>query len=329
MAGIGLVARGCGVVAFMAVRMAWAQGPIATVAVEGVTVSGAIEVSGGNAVIGSSGTVTAGEKTAKVVLPGRGELRVCQTTTVHLSRERAVNAPADSTRQPVSGAAAGVAETSAPGALMMALDRGALEANYTTGKYSDVLMTPDFRILISGPGMADVRIRVSQQGDTCVENRGENAPYVTVSSQLEEGLYRVQPGQRVLFEHGSLREVVDHEPEPCGCPLANPVAGSPVSAEPGPADQAGETGFPLAQSEGLAPTPIPAPSPAGETHTQVTVPLVYNGAAPAEVTPDLKPSGVHTTPAPRAASAPDSVAKAPSGGVFHRIGRFFSRLFGK
>ena len=71
---------------------------------------------------------------------------------------------------------------------MMALDRGALEANFATGMYSDVLMTPDFRILISGPGQADLRIRVSEEGDTCIENRGEHAPYVTVSSQLEEGL---------------------------------------------------------------------------------------------------------------------------------------------
>ena len=30
------------------------------------------------------------------------------------------------------------------------------------------------------------------------------------------------PDQRVNFQHGSLSEVVDHEPEPCGCP-AMPV----------------------------------------------------------------------------------------------------------
>ena len=101
---------------------------------------------------------------------------------------------------------------------MMALDRGAIEANYTVGKYSDVLLTPDLRILISGPGQADLSIRVNTKGDTCVDNHGADAPYVTVTSQLEGGAYRVLPDQRVNFEHGSLREVVDHEPEPCGCP---------------------------------------------------------------------------------------------------------------
>ncbi len=61
-------------------------------------------------------------------------------------------------------------------------------------------------------------VRVSAKGDTCVDNHGENAPYVTVSSLFDGGVYRVQPNQRVLFEHGSLRDVVDNEQEPCGCP---------------------------------------------------------------------------------------------------------------
>ncbi len=103
---------------------------------------------------------------------------------------------------------------------MIALDRGAVEASYETGKYSDVLLTPDLRILISGPGAADLKIRVNEKGDTCVDNHGANAPYVTVTSQFEGGVYRVQPNQRVMFEHGSLQQVVDNESEPCGCPAA-------------------------------------------------------------------------------------------------------------
>ena len=87
----------------------------------------------------------------------------------------------------------------------------------------------------------------------------------------------MRPNQRVLFEHGSLREVVDHESEPCGCPPAELVAGTTaagVGASKGPP-------FPLAESEGLAPVPqltTQAAVPVGETQTQVTVPLTYNGA---------------------------------------------------
>ena len=111
--------------------------PIAYVATEGVTVSGSLEVANGKAVIGNNGSITAGDKTANITLARGGTLKLCSTTTVHLSSDRSITNVQSS-------------------ALMIALDRGALETSYTTGKYSDVLMTPDFRILISGPGEADV-----------------------------------------------------------------------------------------------------------------------------------------------------------------------------
>src|SRR5271155_3486987 len=183
--------------------------PIAYVATEGVTVSGSLEVANGRAVIGNNGAITAGDKTANVSLARGGTLSLCSTTTVHLSSDRSITDLQSS-------------------ALMIALDRGALEASYTTGKYSDVLMTPDLRILISGPGQTDLKIRVSPKGDTCLDNHGTDAPYVTVTGLLEGGLYRVQPNQRVLFEHGSLAEVVDNETEPCGCPPATLEAAKPV-----------------------------------------------------------------------------------------------------
>src|ERR1700748_1620411 len=88
--------------------------PIAYVPTEGVSVSGSLEVVNGKATIGNNGSVTAGEKTAHVTLARGGEIRLCTSTTVHLTRDRSVF-PAtghDST------------------ALMLAIDRGALEATY-------------------------------------------------------------------------------------------------------------------------------------------------------------------------------------------------------
>jgi hypothetical protein len=161
----------------------------------------------GKAVIAASGTVTSGSQTTEVVLPHRGVLRVCASTTVKLAADSSV--PAGET----------------PG-LMMAMDHGAVEASFATGRNSDILLTPDFRILIGGPGAAEVKVRLGQHGDTCVDNAGPpvNAPYVLVSSVFDGGDYRVQPGQRVMFQHGSLREVVDNEKEPCGCPPPLPKA---------------------------------------------------------------------------------------------------------
>ena len=166
---------------------------------QAATVTGALQVSQGKAIIGASGTVTSGSKTTAVTVPGRGVLRVCASTSVHLSTDSSVP----------PGEARG---------LMMALDHGALEASFATGRSSDILLTPDFRILISGPGASDVMVRLGQHGDTCVDNPGADAPYVLVSSVFGGGAYRVQPGQRVMFQHGSLSEVVDQEKEPCGCP---------------------------------------------------------------------------------------------------------------
>jgi hypothetical protein len=294
-----------------------APNPIAYVATEGVSISGSLEVANGKAVIGNNGAITAGDKTANITLARGGTLRLCATTTVHISTDRSIKDIQSS-------------------ALMISLDRGALETSYTTGKYSDVLMTPDFRILISGPGEADVKIRVSPKGDTCLDNHGLNAPYITVSSLLDGGIYRVQPDQRVMFERGSLRDVVDKETEPCGCPPAANVADSviggtrptaPGKPVGGPSSTPADTAFPLAQSEGLAPAPAAPTTPAvppGQTHAQVTVPLIYNSDA---TTPPPAPEDAAKSAPPVAAAPTQPPAKKP-GGFFHSIGHFFAKIFG-
>jgi hypothetical protein len=256
-------------------------------------VTGALEVSQDRAVIGVSGAITAGNSTTQVTLPNRGVLRICATTTVKLATDSSVPAG------------------EIPG-LMMAMDHGAIEASFATGRNSDILLTPDFRILIGGPGAAEVRVRLGQQGDTCVENAGANAPYVLVSSVFDGGTYRVQSGQRVMFQHGSTHEVVDQEKESCGCP---------------PAVTHGNE-FPLAQSEGLAPLPTPAPSPkiAKGDSAQTSESLVYNSvdrlAQTAAVAAETPAESKIADPVEK----PPAVKKNP--GFFHRVGRFFKRVFG-
>jgi len=313
-------------------------GSIATVSVQDVSVSGSLSVANGRASIGSNGTITAEDRSADVALTRGGALKVCASTKVHLTSDNSV-----------SSAGPG-------GPLMIALDRGALEAHYTAGQYSDVLLTPDLRILISPPGRADVSIRVADDGDTCVDNHGDAAPYVLASSLFGEGAYRVQPNQRVLFEHGSLSDVVDNEPEPCGCPpdqplsVANAGVTGGATAKPGEAvaekpeekksQTAAQNPFPLAQSEGLKP-PASAPAvPPGETHIQVTAPLAYDAshpnlpAAPASPAPTI--SAESSTPIPVPISAihvaqaapPPPPATARPKGFFGHIGHFFKRIFG-
>ena len=275
------------------------SGPIAIVPLDNKnpdqapTVTGALEVAGGKAIIAASGAVTSGSTTTEVVLPHRGTLRVCASTTVKLAADSAV--PAGET----------------PG-LMMALDHGAVEASFATGRNADVLLTPDFRILIGGPGAAEVKVRLGQHGDTCVDNPGADAPYVLVTSVFDGSVYRVQPGQRVMFQHGSLTEVVDQEKEPCGCP-------------PSPAETHGNE-FPLAQSEGLAPVAAPVPVFPHPSESPAIAPLVYKSP---ESAPRTAPAA---QPSPAASANPNPTAPSPNAqkkpGFFRRVGRFFRVLFG-
>jgi hypothetical protein len=269
-----------------------ATAPIAIVTLDSknpdaaASVTGALEVSQGKAIIAASGAITSGAETTEAILPHRGVLRVCASTTVKLAVDSSV--PAGET----------------PG-LMMAMDHGAVEMSFATGRNSDILLTPDFRILIGAPGAAEVKVRLGQHGDTCVDNAGINAPYVLVTSIFEGGDYRVQPGQRVMFQHGSLHEVVDSEKEPCGCP---------------PAPHPGTNEFPLAQSEGLAPLPKPAPIAPSQSSAppQVVEPLVYKAADHAAQ--------------PAAEAAPTTPPPAPAAkkktGFFGKVSRFFRRIFG-
>lgn len=263
---------------------------------ETATVTGALEVTGDKAIIASSGAVTAGKATTDVTLPRRGVLHVCASTTVKVAADTSV------------------AKGETPG-LLMALDHGAMEADFATGRNSDMVLTPDFRILISGPGDANLKMRLGSKGDTCVDNAGVNAPYVLVTSLFGDGMYRVQPGQRVLFEHGSIHEVVDQEKEPCGCP---------------PAIKPGSNEFPLAQSEGLQPLarPAPGPPPGNGPTAESSLPLVYNSAEH-EPKPAQAPQLI--APAPSGLSAPAATAGHkfnPKRGFFRSVGHFFRRIFG-
>ena len=279
--------------------------PIAIVPVDGATsVTGALSVTAGKAIIATAGSITSGAKTTEVVLPRRGVLRVCASTTVTLASDNSV--PAGET----------------PG-LMMSLDHGAVETSFAAGHNADVLLTPDFRILIGAPGASDVKVRLGEHGDTCVDNPGAQAPYVVVSSVFDGGAYRVQPGQRVMFQHGSLQEVVDNEKEPCGCP-----------PEPRP----GTNDFPLAQSAGIGPQapPITAATPAspGSKTTPpsaIDQPLVYQAQPPAAEESAAAPPSA-TEPAQQATVPPPAPTAKPAPqkkpGFFHSIGNFFRKIFG-
>jgi hypothetical protein len=288
------------------------QQSIGTVGMQDATVAGALEVSNGRAILVGNTTVTARDHIAEVALNRGGTVRVCSTSGLHLTAGKD-------------------AEAGAAVPLMLALDRGAIEVRMAATT-RDVVMTPDLRFTVHGDGPLDLQLRVTRNGDTCVENRGENAPLLDIADQFGEAKYELRAGQHVLFEHGSLKEVVDHESSSCGCPpeqqtmsvadaLLHP--GTPGDAPAAEKPAADQHPFPAAVSAGLAPPAVVPQAPAGALHTQVSASL----SSGEDIAKPSEPTEATTSPQTPPA-APVSKAPPPKHDLLHAVGRFFKRIFG-
>jgi hypothetical protein len=327
--GVGRAQQAVGAVGVGAV-------PVGTVGVQDAKIAGALEVSNGRAVLVGNTTVTAMDRTAEVTLTRGGSVKVCATSGLHVTSGQSAGGQSTAGQGATGG-------TQAP--LMLALDRGAIEVQMAATT-RDVVMTPDLRFTMRGDGPLDLQLRVTRNGDTCVENRGTQAPVLNVADQFGEGTYQLTAGQHVLFEHGSLKEVVDHESSSCGCPpeqaptmtVADALLSGGAGAS-GDAKTAAEAHpFPAAVSAGLAPVATPPQAPAGALHEQVSATLSSSGGADSLAEPagagtaaaaDAKASPASTAansvqPTPSATSAPPPQQK----GFGHALGRFFRRIFG-
>lgn len=258
--------------------VAGAQGRVVAgyVAVGEANATGVLMVSGGRNVLGGASVVTAGERPAHVELGRGGSVKICGTSTLHLTT--------------------GARGSSGNETLLIALDRGAMEIATEMGA-GDAVMTPDLRFVSAeAKGRPlDLALRVTPNGDTCVENRGKGAPALNIAEAFGAATYQLRAGQHVLFEHGSLRQVVDRESGACGCP---------------PEGAAGEVNpFPLAVSEGLAPSGVIVPEAPGGTHVQVADTFSHDADAPVR------------------GAAAVAGGKEKKGGAMRAIGRFFRRLF--
>ena len=290
-----------------------AQQPMGTVATHDALVSGGLEVHAERAVLVSNASITAYDHPAPIDLARGGQVLVCATSQFHLLR---------------SGTGP---------SLLFALDRGAFELR-TPSEPQDVILTPDLRFTFTTQGPLDLSLRVTPNGDTCVDNAGPNAPTLQLADVFSSATYRLLPGQHVLFEHGSLHEVVDRETSSCGCPApVEPVA--IAAATPGqpttPALAEAQHPFPAAVSQGLAAPPlVDNSSPAGEKHTQVSAILNYGTNQPdSTAIPAPPPSTLPASPLPASASAASTASTQPppsppgAHDIFHSIGHFFHKLF--
>ena len=144
-----------------------------TISTRDASVAGSVQVNADRASLISNDSITAFDHTAPIILTRGGDVLVCSTSQFHLLH-------------------------AGPTGLVFGLDRGALEI-HSTSQPQDIIITPDIRFAVESPGIYNLRVRVTTNGDTCVDNAGGGSPTLILSDAFSSSNYRLIPGQHVLF----------------------------------------------------------------------------------------------------------------------------------
>ena len=306
-----------------------AQSVIGEMFASDASVRGSVLFASGGMQIQSGSSVAAGEAPAVLKLRRGGEVRVCPKTTVSVS-------------------------SSASGRdLLWGMSTGTIEAHFALSSSADTVMTPDFRIMLAGPGIFHFAISADAQGDVCVRALPMNTASLIVTELNGDGTYQVKPNVQVFFKRGSVAEPSPLVPPDCGCPPPPPPVEEAVKgpeASPAPSHPISEHEFypppPLPQAPTILSWSAPLPPQEGE-HLMVDQPFVYQAGdreqdlaneaarlrlisgttfAAATVAP---PPAQNPQPKPEAtkSAAGNSPKKQEKKGFFGRIGSFFSSVF--
>lgn len=297
-------------VSLMTPAIAAAQQAIGELYATDASVKGSVILAGSGTSVLSGSSIQAGAQSATLKLERGGTLLVCEGTKLSITASQ-------SGRE-----------------LLFSLNSGNLEMNYPLGAEADTLLTPDLRLLLPGPGTVHVAVRITPQGDTCVQSLPSNVSAIVVSETMGDATYQVKPDEAVVFKGGHLGEASGYRGN-CGCPAPPPMPTQVAKAAPPPPP-------PPAQPKPAQPPATPPP-PSPEQHMAVEAPFVFRGDDP---TPDLTENVavlrldnnkvVQLEPAvlPPANAKKKSppanntqTAKKESHGFFSKVGAFFAAIF--
>lgn len=269
--------------------------------------------------LAADSSMSTSDDTTVLRLTRGGEIHVCPGTTVSIAHSK--DGPD----------------------LLLGMGVGAVETHYALENSADSIVTPDFRILLRGPGEFHYAIAADSHGNTCVRPLPGNTAPIIVSELMGDAVFRVPTNEQYVFHGGRLNAAdisprttrptnVDFAfPSGCGCPAtsAPPVMlaslpPTPVMPQPNSSAvrlaQAGDPASPLLPRAGGAPpsqvkTPQAATvrdSHAKDMHIQVEARVVYpapNGSANGQ--PGATPQSNLKSVGPAPAESPSTLVLGP------------------